>query len=83
MNNQDKFRILKDLDIEAARPWFRQVAIYNGFKQAIKPDGTPATEDEVILSGLHKARIMMPHLFDAMEIASSKAWLLANQCRLA
>ena len=65
----DKFRILKDLDVEAARPAF--VALVG------EPIQEPGKGDP-ILASLHKARIMAGRVFNGRERAMSADWLIRN-----
>lgn len=66
-----KIKILKNLDIDAARPYFKEL----NFKQAYGNDGKPMSEDDVILAAIHKARLKMPKLFNKNEKAESRKWL--------
>lgn len=67
------YGIVRDLDIEAARPMFRQM----GFPaNSVHPlTGKPVDEDEIILAGLHKARIMAPLPYSNELRDLSRKWL--------
>jgi hypothetical protein len=79
MMDKEKFRVLKKLDVAAARALFRDVATANGFKPAINDTtGKPMSEDEVILASLHKSRLSQPRLFSKAEKAASRKWLYDN-----
>lgn len=74
MLDREKFRILKTLDVAAARLEFRKF----DFPVAYLDDGTPVSEDTVILATLHKARLQQPKLFSRVEKDTSRRWLLDN-----
>lgn len=71
--NHANFLIVRDLDVEKARPLFRA----QGFKRMFKKDGSLIPEDEVILAGLHKARTAAPGVHRSL-VAISKRWLKEN-----
>ena len=65
----DRYRMLKTLDVEAARPEF--VALVG--EPIMEPGkGCP------ILAALHKARVKAGRSFTSEERAVSRAWLNAN-----
>lgn len=65
MNNDDRYRMLIELDLAAAR---RMVPCM--------PDGTPMSDDG-LLAGLHKTRYHVVALPRALRLASAE-WLRAN-----
>ena len=80
LNNQEKLRILKELDVEAAlngAPGARNVVV-GGYKDT----GQWADAKETALAGLHRARLMSPNHFTAEERATSTKWLFENGWRV-
>lgn len=79
---KEKMRIVRDLDIEAARPMFEDVAKKHSFKPPIRDDGTETTVDEVILAALHKARVTQHWLYAKEKTEESVKWLKANNYKV-
>lgn len=71
MDQAERIRIVRKLDVKAARPHFNAF----GFKPALGSDGIPVAQSEVILAGLHKARCTVGSKKEKRE---SIAWLKAH-----